>query len=41
LIGLADRVGTLEPGKDADLVVLDESYDVVGVMRQGEWLKRP
>nr|WSX78914.1 N-acetylglucosamine-6-phosphate deacetylase [Streptomyces sp. NBC_00899] len=41
LIGLADRVGTLEPGKDADLVVLDESYDVVGVMRHGEWLKRP
>lgn len=41
LIGLADRVGTLEPGKDADLVVLDESYDVVGVMRRGEWLKRP
>ncbi|CAG6393803.1 N-acetylglucosamine-6-phosphate deacetylase [Streptomyces cocklensis] len=41
LIGLADRVGTLEPGKDADLVVLDESYDVVGVMRNGEWLKRP
>jgi N-acetylglucosamine-6-phosphate deacetylase len=41
LIGLADRVGTLEPGKDADLVVLDESYDVVAVMRHGTWLKRP
>ncbi|WUH92998.1 N-acetylglucosamine-6-phosphate deacetylase [Streptomyces sp. NBC_00433] len=41
LIGLADRVGSLEPGKDADLVVLDEAYDVVGVMRQGEWVIRP
>lgn len=41
LIGLADRVGSLEPGKDADLVVLDEGYDVVGVMRHGEWVVRP
>ncbi|SHM31475.1 N-acetylglucosamine-6-phosphate deacetylase [Actinacidiphila paucisporea] len=41
LIGLADRIGTIEPGKSADLVVLDEAYDVVGVMRQGEWLIRP
>ncbi|WP_333768710.1 N-acetylglucosamine-6-phosphate deacetylase [Streptomyces sp. IBSBF 2435] len=41
LIGLADRVGTIEPGKDADLVVLDEAYDVVGVMRKGEWIIRP
>ncbi|CAG7640033.1 N-acetylglucosamine-6-phosphate deacetylase [Actinacidiphila bryophytorum] len=41
LIGLADRVGTLAPGMDADLVVLDESYDVTAVMRQGTWLKHP
>jgi N-acetylglucosamine-6-phosphate deacetylase len=41
LIGLADRVGSLEPGKDADLVVLDEEYDVVGVMRRGEWVTHP
>ncbi|WP_329178132.1 N-acetylglucosamine-6-phosphate deacetylase [Streptomyces sp. NBC_01477] len=41
LIGLADHVGTIEPGKDADLVVLDEAYDVVGVMRKGEWIIRP
>jgi N-acetylglucosamine-6-phosphate deacetylase len=41
LLGLADRVGTLEPGKDADLVVLDEAYDLVGVMRKGEWVVRP
>ncbi|HEY5835482.1 N-acetylglucosamine-6-phosphate deacetylase [Streptomyces sp.] len=41
LLGLADRIGTLEPGKDADLVVLDEAYDVVGVMRKGTWVVRP
>jgi N-acetylglucosamine-6-phosphate deacetylase len=41
LIGLADEVGTIEPGKYADLVVLDAAYDVVGVMRRGEWVVRP
>lgn len=41
LIGLADRVGTIEVGKDADLVVLDEGYDVVGVMRRGQWVVPP
>lgn len=41
LLGLDDRIGTLEPGKDADLVVLDAAYDVVGVMRKGEWVVRP
>jgi N-acetylglucosamine-6-phosphate deacetylase len=38
LIGVADRVGSIEPGKDADLVVLDESYRLVAVMRRGEWI---
>ncbi|MFI9204894.1 N-acetylglucosamine-6-phosphate deacetylase [Streptomyces sp. NPDC053048] len=41
LLGLSDRIGSLEPGKDADLVVFDGSYDLVGVMRRGEWLVRP
>jgi N-acetylglucosamine-6-phosphate deacetylase len=41
LLGLQDRIGTLEPGKDADLVVLDAAYDLVGVMRKGEWIVRP
>ncbi|GGR14060.1 N-acetylglucosamine-6-phosphate deacetylase [Streptomyces netropsis] len=41
LLGVADRVGSLEPGKDADLVVLNGSYDLVGVMRKGEWLIKP
>jgi N-acetylglucosamine-6-phosphate deacetylase len=41
LLGAHDRIGSLEPGKDADLVVLDASYDVVGVMRKGRWIIEP
>ncbi|NSC22432.1 N-acetylglucosamine-6-phosphate deacetylase [Streptomyces albus subsp. chlorinus] len=38
LLGVADRVGSLEPGKLADLVVLDENFDLAGVMRHGTWV---
>lgn len=41
LIGVYDQVGSLEPGKYADLVVLDASFDVRGVMRRGEWVVNP
>ncbi|MEU2247478.1 N-acetylglucosamine-6-phosphate deacetylase [Streptomyces sp. NPDC019224] len=41
LLGVYDRVGSLEPGKDADLVVLDEGFRLKGVMRKGEWIVRP
>jgi N-acetylglucosamine-6-phosphate deacetylase len=41
LLGAYDRIGSLQPGKDADMVVLDASYDLVGVMRQGTWIVRP
>jgi N-acetylglucosamine-6-phosphate deacetylase len=41
LLGAADRIGSLEVGKDADLVVLDGSFDLVGVMRKGTWVVRP
>ena len=37
-LGLADRVGSLEPGKSADLVVLDDDLRVEAVMRRGEWV---
>ncbi|MFC5885655.1 N-acetylglucosamine-6-phosphate deacetylase [Kitasatospora sp. CM 4170] len=40
LLGLADRVGTLETGKLADLVVVDsDTYDLVAVMRRGRWVR--
>ncbi|WP_329117850.1 N-acetylglucosamine-6-phosphate deacetylase [Streptomyces sp. NBC_01353] len=41
LLGIDDKVGSLEPGKDADLVVLDENFDVTGVMRKGAWVVAP
>jgi N-acetylglucosamine-6-phosphate deacetylase len=41
LLGLDDRVGSLEPGKDADLVLLDADFDLKGVMRRGEWVVDP
>ncbi|WP_394432960.1 N-acetylglucosamine-6-phosphate deacetylase [Streptomyces sp. SGAir0957] len=41
LLGVDDKVGSLEPGKDADLVVLDAEFDLKGVMRKGEWIVEP
>ncbi|MBV7696766.1 N-acetylglucosamine-6-phosphate deacetylase [Streptomyces sp. TRM70350] len=41
LLGMDDRIGSLEPGKDADLVVLDAHFDLKGVMRRGEWVVDP
>jgi len=37
-LGIDDRVGGLEAGKYADLVVLDEDLRVVAVMRRGRWV---
>jgi N-acetylglucosamine-6-phosphate deacetylase len=41
LLGMSDRIGSLEPGKDADLVLLDRHFDLKGVMRRGEWVVGP
>ncbi|MET7652699.1 MULTISPECIES: N-acetylglucosamine-6-phosphate deacetylase [unclassified Streptomyces] len=41
LLGIDDRVGSLEPGKDADLVLLDENFELKGVMRKGDWVVDP
>src|SRR6266536_1623831 len=37
MLGL-DDVGAIEPGRRADLVVLDEKLEVVGVMARGAWV---
>lgn len=34
-LGIAARAGSLEPGKDADLVVLDDDFQVTWVMKHG------
>ncbi|MFE7751600.1 N-acetylglucosamine-6-phosphate deacetylase [Streptomyces sp. NPDC057428] len=41
LLGMYDRVGSLDPGKVADLVVLDAGFTLRGVMRRGEWIVDP
>jgi N-acetylglucosamine-6-phosphate deacetylase len=41
LLGVDGEVGSLEPGKYADLVVLDEEFALAGVMRRGEWVVSP
>jgi N-acetylglucosamine-6-phosphate deacetylase len=38
-IGLGDRVGALQTGLRADLVVLDDDLNVVRVMRAGAWVE--
>ncbi|MDJ1137844.1 N-acetylglucosamine-6-phosphate deacetylase [Streptomyces iconiensis] len=41
LLGVDSEVGSLEPGKYADLVVLDGEFMLRGVMRRGEWVVAP
>ncbi|MEV8065523.1 N-acetylglucosamine-6-phosphate deacetylase [Streptomyces sp. NPDC085995] len=41
LLGLDDRIGSLEVGKDADLVLLDEEFTLKGVLRRGAWVVAP
>lgn len=41
LLGLADTVGRLVPGLQADLVVLDDDLTPTGVIRRGGWLAPP
>ncbi|MDH6218419.1 N-acetylglucosamine-6-phosphate deacetylase [Streptomyces pseudovenezuelae] len=41
LLGAYGEIGSLEPGKYADLVLLDHHFDLKGVMRRGEWVVDP
>jgi N-acetylglucosamine-6-phosphate deacetylase len=38
VLGLDDRIGSITPGRHADLVVLDADLDVVAVMARGQWV---
>jgi len=39
-IGAGERTGSIEQGKAADLVVLDDDLEVVAVMAAGRWVQR-
>lgn len=41
VLGLADRLGSVSVGKQADLVVLTDELEVSGVMRRGSWITEP
>jgi N-acetylglucosamine-6-phosphate deacetylase len=41
LLGMYDSIGSLEPGKYADLLLLDHQFALKGVMRRGEWVVDP
>ncbi|MFI1723208.1 N-acetylglucosamine-6-phosphate deacetylase [Streptomyces sp. NPDC020489] len=41
LLGMYDSIGSLEPGKYADLVLLDRHFALKGVMRRGAWVVDP
>lgn len=41
VLGVADRLGSVSVGKQADLVVLTDDLEVSGVMRGGRWITEP
>ncbi|MEV0623224.1 N-acetylglucosamine-6-phosphate deacetylase [Nonomuraea sp. NPDC050404] len=41
VLGLADRIGSIAVGKAADLVVLSDSLEVDGVLKDGVWITEP
>jgi N-acetylglucosamine-6-phosphate deacetylase len=38
LLGIGHRKGSIAPGRDADLVVLDRDLSLAGVLVRGEWV---
>ncbi|MEU4542513.1 N-acetylglucosamine-6-phosphate deacetylase [Nonomuraea dietziae] len=41
VLGLDDTIGSIAVGKAADLVVMNDSLEVAGVMRRGAWITEP
>ena len=39
MIGLADRKGSLAPGFDADIVLMDKQLNVKAVMARGQFVE--
>lgn len=39
-VGIYDRVGSLESGKLADMLILDESLNITGIVKSGEMTKQ-
>ena len=40
LLGLQERKGTLQAGADADLLLLDDRFELAGVMARGTWVNQ-
>jgi beta-aspartyl-dipeptidase (metallo-type) len=40
VIGCGRQKGSLEVGKDADLIILQENYELDGVIARGKWVKK-
>ena len=39
IMGVYDRKGSIQRGKDADLIVLDDQLDLRGVIAMGEFIE--
>ena len=40
IIGEEDRIGSLEPGKDGDIVILDQKYNIKDTFVKGNKIQR-
>jgi N-acetylglucosamine-6-phosphate deacetylase len=38
-MGIRDRKGSLQKGKDADILLIDKNYDLRGVIAMGKIIK--